>query len=110
MTQGNSRGAAGVTPGTADAFSPRMLLLRQPVFRVLWIASLATNLGAWLQQVLLRGGYERHETHFFRPKSIRPLTFAECVHRTLEQHIAKMNTRPEGMWKFPVTLTHDVVT
>src|SRR5260370_3289412 len=49
MTQGNSRGAAGVTPGTADAsaYAP----LRQPVFRALWIASLATNLGTWLQNV-----------------------------------------------------------
>jgi hypothetical protein len=39
MTQGNSRGATGVAPGTADAsaYAP----LRQPVFRALWIASLA---------------------------------------------------------------------
>jgi hypothetical protein len=47
MTQGNSRGAAGVTPGAADAsaYAP----LRRPVFRALWLASLATNLGTWLQ-------------------------------------------------------------
>ena len=49
MTQGNSLNAAGVTPGAADAsaYAP----LRQPVFRALWIASLATNLGTWLQNV-----------------------------------------------------------
>jgi MFS family permease len=49
MTQGNSHGAVGVTPGTVDAsaYAP----LRHPVFRALWIASLATNLGTWLQNV-----------------------------------------------------------
>ena len=37
MTQGNSRGATGVMPGTAEAsaYAP----LRQPVFRALWLAS-----------------------------------------------------------------------
>jgi hypothetical protein len=41
MTQGNSRVATGVTPGTADAsaYAP----LRHPVFRALWLASLASN-------------------------------------------------------------------
>ena len=49
MTQGNSRGATGVMPGTADAsaYAP----LRQPVFRALWLASLVSNLGTWLQNV-----------------------------------------------------------
>jgi hypothetical protein len=37
MTQANRLGAAGVTPGAADAsaYAP----LRRPVFRALWIAS-----------------------------------------------------------------------
>src|SRR5215468_3194461 len=49
MTQGNSRGATGVMPGTAEAsaYAP----LRQPVFRALWIASLVSNLGTWVQNV-----------------------------------------------------------
>jgi hypothetical protein len=49
MTPGNSRAATGVRPGTADAsaYAP----LRQPVFRALWIASLVSNLGTWLQPV-----------------------------------------------------------
>jgi MFS family permease len=49
MIQGNSRGATDVTPGTGDAsaYAP----LRQPVFRALWLASLASNLGTWLQNV-----------------------------------------------------------
>jgi len=39
MTQGNSHGAIGLMQGAADAsaYAP----LRQPVFRVPWIASLA---------------------------------------------------------------------
>jgi MFS family permease len=38
-----------VRPGTADAsaYAP----LRQPVFRALWLASLVSNLGTWLQNV-----------------------------------------------------------
>ena len=49
MTPGNSRVATGVTPGTGDssAYAP----LRQPVFRALWLASLASNLGTWLHNV-----------------------------------------------------------
>src|SRR5439155_23523488 len=49
MTQGNSRGATGVTAGTGDgtAHAP----LRRPMFRALWVASLASNLGTWLQNV-----------------------------------------------------------
>ena len=49
MTEGNSRGATGVRLGTADAsaYAP----LRQPVFRALWIASLVSNLGTWVQNV-----------------------------------------------------------
>src|SRR6516162_4662123 len=49
MTQGNSRGATGRTPGTAEASASAPL--RQPVFRALWLASLASNLGTWLQNV-----------------------------------------------------------
>ena len=46
MTQATGQ---GLTPGAADAsaYAP----LRQPVFRALWIASLASNLGTWLQNV-----------------------------------------------------------
>jgi MFS family permease len=49
MTPRNSFGATGVRPGTADAsaYAP----LRQPVFRALWIASLVSNLGTWVQNV-----------------------------------------------------------
>src|SRR5262249_43384498 len=49
MNQGKSRGAAGVAPDTGDAsaYAP----LRRPVFRALWVASLASNLGTWLQNV-----------------------------------------------------------
>jgi hypothetical protein len=49
MAPGNSRDAVGVRPDTADAsaYAP----LRQPVFRALWIASLVSNLGTWLQNV-----------------------------------------------------------
>jgi MFS family permease len=49
MTQGDSPGATAVSPGTGDAsaYAP----LRRPVFRALWTASLASNLGTWLQNV-----------------------------------------------------------
>src|SRR5262249_43129037 len=41
--------ATAMTPGTAEAsaYAP----LRQPVFRALWLASLVSNLGTWLQNV-----------------------------------------------------------
>ncbi|HJZ59701.1 MAG TPA: MFS transporter [Gemmataceae bacterium] len=49
MTQANSGSATERTPGTGDAsaYAP----LRRPIFRALWIASLASNLGTWLQNV-----------------------------------------------------------
>ena len=49
MSPGNSGGATTVAPGSAgpSAFAP----LRRPVFRALWLASLASNLGTWLQNV-----------------------------------------------------------
>src|SRR5947207_14894083 len=47
MTQGNSPGETGMVLGTGDAYAP----LQRPVFRALWVASLASNLGTWLQNV-----------------------------------------------------------
>jgi MFS family permease len=49
MTQVNSPVESGVTPETGEgsAYAP----LRRPVFRTLWTASLASNLGTWLQNV-----------------------------------------------------------